>query len=208
MVTVADTTRWLQAYAREIDTHAAELTELDSVIGDADHGSNMSRGMGFVKEALESAEFDSLDLLCKKVGMTLVSRVGGASGALYGTFFLRMAGALGSETDVSPQSLGDALKAGVAGIQERGKAQPGDKTMVDALQPAVTAYAAAVTDGGDLKAALAAAAAAADEGRDATTPMQARKGRASYLGERSIGHQDPGATSAALLIRTAAETLG
>ena len=183
--------RWLGAFAAAVTEHAAELTELDSAIGDADHGSNLERGMKAVLAALDADPPGDAAVLLKKAGMTLVSTVGGASGPLYGTFFLRMAAAA-----PDPAAM---FRAGLEGVLTRGKAVPGDKTMVDALTPAVEALEA----GGSLQAAAAAAAA----GRDATTPMVARKGRASYLGERSVGHQDPGATSMAMLIEAAAQTL-
>lgn len=197
-------TAWLRAFAGAIHEHAAELTELDSAIGDADHGSNMDRGMTAVAAALDADEFASAPALFKKVGMTLVSSVGGASGPLYGTFFLRFGGALG-EGDADVTALGAALHAGIDGIVQRGKAEVGDKTMVDAWMPAVQAYDDARGDG--LAAALRAAAEAAARGRDSATPLVAHKGRASYLGERSAGHQDPGATSTVLLIESAAATL-
>lgn len=196
---------WLRAFAGAIHDNAAELTELDSAIGDADHGSNMDRGMRAVVAALDAGEFDTPAALFKKVGMTLVSSVGGASGPLYGTFFLRFGGALGDGA-VDAATLGDALRAGVEGIVQRGRAETGDKTMIDAWLPALEAYDATQADG--IGPALQAAAEAAAGGRDATTPLVARKGRASYLGERSAGHQDPGATSTVLLLEAAAAALG
>jgi phosphoenolpyruvate---glycerone phosphotransferase subunit DhaL len=198
--------RWLRAFADGIAAHADELTRLDSAIGDADHGANMARGTAAVVAKLDTS--GGTAVLLKQAGMTLVSTVGGASGPLYGTFFLRMAGAAGDADALDAAALAAALRAGVDGVVARGKAGPGDKTMLDALLPALDALDAAVAaDPGDLAGALRAAADAAAAGRDATVPMQARKGRASYLGERSIGHQDPGATSAALLLETAAATL-
>ncbi len=193
---------WLSDFAAEIHEHAGLLTELDSAIGDADHGANMDRGMKAVV-ALDPAGFATAADLCKKAGMTLVSTVGGASGPLYGTFLLRFAAALGGPDAAA--ELGAALRAGVEGILARGKAERGDKTMVDALLPALDAYDAARGEG--VAAALNAAAAAAAQGRDATIPLVARKGRASYLGERSAGHQDPGATSVTMLLEAAARTL-
>lgn len=198
--------RWLRAFADGIAAHADELTRLDSAIGDADHGANMARGTAAVLAKLDVSGGPAV--LLKQAGMTLVSTVGGASGPLYGTFFLRMAGAAGDADALDAAGLAAALRAGVDGVVARGKAGPGDKTMLDALLPALDALDAAVAaDPGDLAGALRAAADAAAAGRDATVPMQARKGRASYLGERSIGHQDPGATSAALLLETAAAAL-
>lgn len=195
---------WMRRYAGVIQENAELLTELDSAIGDADHGSNMDRGMKAVVAALDAAEFTSAAELFKKVGMTLVSSVGGASGPLYGTFFLRLGGKLG-DGPVDADALGIALHAGVDGIVQRGKAEVGDKTMIDAWVPALEAYDAARSDG--LTAALQAAATAAAQGRDKATELVAHKGRASYLGERSAGHQDPGATSTVLLVETAAATL-
>lgn len=195
---------WLADYASVVSENAALLTDLDRQIGDADHGSNMDRGMKAVA-ALDPSEFDSPSAYLKKAGMTLVSTVGGASGPLYGTFFLRMAGAWPEQADAA--GLGVALHAGLEGILARGKAVEGDKTMVDALTPAVLAYDAAVASGADIATALAEAARACAQGRDETIPMVARKGRASYLGERSAGHMDPGSASVTMLIESAARTL-
>jgi dihydroxyacetone kinase-like protein len=196
---------WLRAFASTVHDNAKQLTELDSAIGDADHGSNMDRGMKAVVAAIDSTQFDAADALFKKVGMTLVSTVGGASGPLYGTFFLRFGGALQGVDEASAVELGAALRAGFEGIVSRGKAEAGDKTMVDAWEPALEAYDGAASEG--LEPALKAAAAAAAKGRDDTIPLVARKGRASYLGERSAGHQDPGATSTTMLLESAAATL-
>ena len=198
---------WLRDLAATLHDNAAYLTELDSAIGDADHGSNMDRGFSAVVAVLDETTFESVDELLKKAGMTLVSKVGGASGPLYGTFFLRFGTALAG-VEVSPATVGEALKAGVGGILARGKAEVGDKTMYDAWAPALSAYDEAVAGGADLRGALVAAAEAAAKGRDATVPLVARKGRASDLGERSAGHQDPGATSTTLLLESAARTLG
>ncbi|OLT06028.1 dihydroxyacetone kinase subunit L [Pseudonocardia sp. CNS-004] len=199
--------RWIRAFAAAITEHEAELTRLDSAIGDADHGANMTRGLKAVVAKLDDGAATGPGALLKQTGMTLVSTVGGASGPLYGTFFLRMATAVGDTDTLDGAAFAAALRAGVEGVVARGKAEAGDKTMYDALAPAVDALDAAL-GGEDAAGALSAAAAAAAAGRDATTPMQARKGRASYLGERSVGHQDPGATSAALLVQAAADTLG
>ena len=204
MTDVEAMTRWLRDYAEVVRANAGLLTELDAAIGDADHGTNMDRGMQAVVAALETG-FDTPDALLKKAGMTLVSTVGGASGPLYGTFFLRFGTALAGITDIGAEDLGKALRAGVEGIVARGKAVLGDKTMYDAWAPALEAYDAAAADG--TGPAIAAAAEAAAKGRDSTIPLVARKGRASYLGERSAGHQDPGATSTALLLDSAARTL-
>lgn len=196
---------WLRDYAGVIRENAAYLTELDSAIGDADHGSNLDRGMQAVVAQLDAEAFETPGELLKKAGMTLVSKVGGASGPLYGTFLLRFGTALTGE--VTAASLGEALRAGIGGVLARGKAELGDKTMYDALAPALEAYDAAVASGGGVADALKAAADAAAQGRDATIPLVARKGRASYLGERSAGHQDPGATSSTMLLESAARTL-
>ncbi|TDD58485.1 dihydroxyacetone kinase subunit L [Kribbella antibiotica] len=199
-------TDWLRDSAQVLHDNAAYLTELDSAIGDADHGANMDRGFGAVVAVLDETSFDTVDELLKKAGMTLVSKVGGASGPLYGTFFLRFGTALAG-VKLTPAAIGEGLRAGVGGILARGKAEIGDKTMYDAWGPALDAYDTAVAGGGDLAAALTAAAEASAKGRDATVPLEARKGRASYLGERSVGHQDPGATSTTLLLESAARTL-
>ncbi|MEV6284086.1 dihydroxyacetone kinase subunit DhaL [Kribbella sp. NPDC051770] len=204
---VDDFANWLRDLAASLHENAAYLTELDSAIGDADHGSNMDRGFQAVVAVLDETSFTAVDELLKKAGMTLVSKVGGASGPLYGTFFLRFGTALAG-VEVSAATVGEALKAGVGGILARGKAEVGDKTMYDAWAPALSAYDEAVAGGSDLRGALVAAAEAAAKGRDETVPLVARKGRASYLGERSAGHQDPGATSTTLLLESAARTLG
>ena len=195
---------WVRAYARVIGEKAQLLTDLDAAIGDADHGINMARGMTAVVAALDESESSDMAALCKQVGMTLVKSVGGASGPLYGTFFLRMGTAIGSAESVEAADFAKALRAGVEGVVQRGRAEAGDKTMFDALAPALDALDAALGSGAGLAAALADATVAAEKGRDATESMVARKGRASYLGQRSVGHQDPGATSAAMLIAAAA----
>jgi dihydroxyacetone kinase-like protein len=198
---------WLGRFTELVTEQRAYLTELDSAIGDADHGANMSRGMTAVMEKLDGATPGAADELFKTVGMTLVTSVGGASGPLYGTFFLRMGMSAGAASSVDAPALGAALRAGLDGVVARGKAEAGDKTMFDAMAPAIDAYDAAVLGGASPAAAAAAAFAAAETGRDATEPLVARKGRASYLGERSAGHLDPGATSTALLFQALAETL-
>jgi len=195
---------WIREFARVIDENAQLLSDLDAAIGDADHGINMERGMTAVLGALDEAAPTDMSGLCKQVGMTLVKSVGGASGPLYGTFFLRMAAPLGATEDVAATDFAAALRAGVEGVVQRGRAESGDKTMYDALAPALDALDAALASGADLSKALSDAAAAAQSGRDATESMVARKGRASYLGQRSVGHQDPGATSSAMLIAAAA----
>src|SRR5215213_9864980 len=200
-------TGWVREFARVIGEKAEYLTDLDAAVGDADHGINMDRGMRAVVDALDANAPADMAALCKLVGMTLVKSVGGASGPLYGTFFLRMAPALGSGDSVDAADFAKALRAGVEGVVQRGRAEAGDKTMFDALAPALDALDAALASGEDLSAALADATVAAEKGRDATESMVARKGRASYLGQRSVGHIDPGATSAAMLIAAAASAL-
>ncbi|MEU1281364.1 dihydroxyacetone kinase subunit DhaL [Streptomyces sp. NPDC005805] len=185
--------RWLTLAAAAVDREADRLTELDSAIGDADHGSNLKRGFAAVTAALEKEPPATPGTVLTLAGRQLISSVGGASGPLYGTLLRRTGKALGEAAEVTPGELAEALRTGVAAVAQLGGAAAGDKTMLDALEPAV----AALTDSAD---SFAAAATAAEEGAVATVPLQARKGRASYLGERSIGHQDPGATSSALLI--------
>ena len=208
VVGVAALQSWLSLFAEEVATNRDLLTRLDSAIGDADHGANLDRGMTAVVAALGKEPPETPAALFKTTGMTLVSTVGGASGPLYGTFFLRMAGSVGEADSLDTAGFAAALRAGVDGVVARGRAQAGDKTMYDALAPACDALDDAVAEGEPLSTGLASASEAADAGRDATIPMLARKGRASYLGERSVGHQDPGATSAALLVATAAQALG
>ena len=199
-LSVADLEAWVRRSAELISEHAEELTELDAAIGDADHGTNMKRGLAAAVEAVGAGGFTAADALLKKVGTTLVSTVGGASGPLYGTFFLRTGSALAGQAGsdgLDAQTLADSLEAGVGGIAARGRATAGEKTMLDAWRPALEALRA---HPGDLAAGVAAAARAAAAGRDATKPMVATKGRASYLGERSVGHIDPGAASTALIL--------
>jgi len=211
LVDVEALDRWIREFAGQVAAHKELLTQLDAAIGDADHGANMDRGMTAVVAALDGSRPANAGLLLKQVGMTLVSTVGGASGPLYGTFFLRMATASGEVTALDGQAFAKALRAGLEGVVSRGKAEAGDKTMYDALAPAVEALEGALSAAAPLTEALTealrAATRAAEDGRDATIAMLARKGRASYLGERSVGHQDPGATSAALLVAAAATAL-
>ena len=202
-VTTAVLELWVRNFAQLIDENRDHLTELDAAIGDADHGSNMDRGMKAAVAALDASPPATAGALFSKVGMTLVSTVGGASGPLFGTLFMRMGSSLGDADAVTPTDLASALRAGLGGVVDRGKAGDGDKTMYDALAPAVDALDAALLEHDGLADAFEAARAAAESGRDATTPMLARKGRASYLGERSVGHQDPGATTVALLLEAA-----
>jgi dihydroxyacetone kinase-like protein len=203
IVTTADLEAWVRTFAQLVADNRDHLTELDAAIGDADHGSNMDRGMRAAVAALDESRPATAAALFSKVGMTLVSTVGGASGPLFGTLFMRMAGPLGDAENTSAGAVAAALRAGLGGVVDRGKAGPGDKTMYDALAPAVDALDAALGDDEPLSTALKHARDAAAAGRDATTPMLARKGRASYLGERSVGHQDPGATTVALLLEAA-----
>ncbi len=205
-VTVERLVGWLSAFRDAVHEHGDHLTELDSAIGDADHGTNLIRGMDAVMAAVGSPPETAGDLL-KKVGMTLVTSVGGASGPLYGTFFLRAATAAGDATVLDGPALLAALRAGLEGIVARGKAEAGDKTMYDALAPAIAAFEEALGAGAEPADAARAAADAAATGRDATEPMLALKGRASYLGERSVGHIDPGAASSALLLAALADAL-
>ena len=198
---------WIRAFAAVVAENKEYLTELDAAIGDADHGINMNRGMQAVLGKLDAGDQADIGALLKTVGMTLVSTVGGASGPLYGTLFLQMGTSAAGKSDLSGDDWAAALAAGVAGVQRRGKAELCDKTMIDALVPAVETVRSALADGSTVKEALRRSADAARDGMTATIPLVARKGRASYLGERSANHQDPGATSSWLLLRTAAETL-
>jgi dihydroxyacetone kinase-like protein len=201
----ADAARaWVVAAAATIRENADHLTQLDSAIGDADHGVNLNRGFTAVVAALDGFEADGPGAVLVKTGTTLISKVGGASGPLYGSAFRAIGRAIdGPETDAVV--FGAALRDGLAAIRKLGAAAPGDKTMVDALAPAVEAFDDAAVGG--LKAAAEAAADAAEAGAKATAELQARKGRASYLGARSVGHQDPGATSTALILRALAEVV-
>jgi phosphoenolpyruvate---glycerone phosphotransferase subunit DhaL len=198
---------WLTAFAAKVTENKEYLTELDSAIGDADHGINMDRGMQAVLGKLDGvADGGDPGQLLKTVGMTLISTVGGASGPLYGTLFMQAGTALAGKTEVTGDDWANALDAAIAGVQRLGKAEPGDKTMIDALIPGRDALRAALGDGASLEDAAQRSAEAAEAGMIATIPLVAKKGRASYLGERSAGHQDPGATSSHLLLRTAADT--
>lgn len=204
-VTTAVLEEWVRRFAHLVAENRDYLTELDAAIGDADHGSNMDRGMKAAVAALDATPPATAGALFSRVGMTLVSTVGGASGPLFGTLFLRIGSTLGDHESTSPLDVAAALRAGLGGVVDRGKAGPGDKTMYDALAPAVDALDKTLGEGADLVAGLRDARDAATAGRDATTPMLARKGRASYLGERSVGHQDPGATTVALLLEAATD---
>jgi len=198
---------WIERYATRIAEEKDYLTKLDSDIGDADHGSNMHRGFQAVLAKKSELQGKDIGALLKIVAMTLISNVGGAAGALYGTFFLQASAVAGTRTELSPNEFLYILEKGLAGIVLRGKAAIGDKTMVDALQPAVKACKKSIEAGETLSQVLTKAVAAAETGLKSTIPLMARRGRASYLGERSIDHQDPGATSTYLLFKAAAETL-
>jgi dihydroxyacetone kinase-like protein len=204
VISTGDFSRFLETFAARIHDAKEELTQLDSAIGDADHGINMDRGMTAIKELLPGLRDGDAGTLFKQTGMKLISTVGGASGPLYGTFFLRLGTAFGTATAIGPTELAAGFRAGLEGVIARGKAGLDDKTMVDAMVPAVTALEAGT---GDLPSALDAAAIAAAGGRDRVTPLVARKGRASYLGERSAGHQDPGATSTTILFESLRDAL-
>ncbi|GAC1511324.1 MAG: dihydroxyacetone kinase subunit DhaL [Chloroflexota bacterium] len=199
--------RWIERYTAELADNKEYLTQLDSDIGDSDHGINMDRGFRAVAGSLPDQEKKSIDGLLKAAGMTLIKTVGGASGPLYGTIFLRMAASATGKETLSASDLGALLAAGQKGIVDRGKAKVGDATMLDTWEPAVRAYEDAVATGENTVQALQAATHAAEQGMKSTIPLVARKGRASYLGERSVGHQDPGATSSFLFFHTLLETL-
>ncbi|WP_024874727.1 dihydroxyacetone kinase subunit DhaL [Saccharomonospora piscinae] len=196
----------LRAAADTVAEHRVELTDLDRPIGDADHGENLNRGFTALVASLDGGAPETPGAVLKLAATTLISKVGGAAGPLYGTAFLRAATAVGQASELNAAAVATALRAGLDGVVARGKAEVGDATMVDALAPAVEAAQAATSDG--IAAVLAAAADAADAGADSTIPLVARKGRASYLGQRSAGHLDPGARSTALLLRTFAASAG
>jgi phosphoenolpyruvate---glycerone phosphotransferase subunit DhaL len=204
-----DVVRWIRAFAAEVGANKEQLTQLDAAVGDGDHGINMQRGMTAVLVKLDAAsEEQDIGALLKTAGMTLVSTVGGAGGPLYGTLFLQMGTAVSGKDELGPDDWAAALEAGIAGVQARGKAEAGDKTMIDALIPGRDALKSALAGGASFEDALRQSADAAEQGMRDTIPLVARKGRASYLGERSAGHQDPGATSSHLLLEAAAETWG
>ena len=194
--------------ASAMEEHRRHLTKLDSEIGDGDHGNNMHRGFGAALERLEGADPSTPADALKAVSMALISKVGGAAGPLYGTAFLRASSALAGKEDPSPEDVAAALEAAVGGVKQRGKAEAGDKTMVDALEPAAEAAKEAASSGKGVGEVLRAAAEAANEGSEATVPLTARRGRANYLGERAAGHMDPGARSSYLLLDAAARALG
>ena len=198
---------WARLAADAVRERREELTALDAAIGDGDHGLNIQRGFHKAAEKLHAQEGQDLGSLAKSTGMTLLSSVGGASGPLYGTLFLKAAPALNGKTDLDTATLAQAIADGVAGLAARGQAVVGDKTMIDVWQPAAAALQQAAADGADLATASAKAAAVAQEAAESTIPLVAKKGRASYLGERSAGHKDPGAASSALLLQCLAESV-
>ena len=205
-ITTEDTVRWLQQLAQVLHENREYLTQLDSPIGDADHGINMDRGFKAVMDKLPTVANMDIGSILKTVGTTLVSTVGGASGPLYGTAFLRAGMATAGKYELYEPDYTTMLEAALEGIRARGKAQPGEKTIVDALTPALAAAREAQAQGLDISHITRSASDAAEAGMKATIPMLATKGRASYLGERSIGHQDPGATSSWLMLKTLADT--
>jgi dihydroxyacetone kinase-like protein len=204
-ITRDDVINWLNECGKVITENKDYLTQLDSAIGDADHGANMDRGFKAALAKLPTVADKDIGTLFKSVGMTLVQTVGGAGGPLYGTFFMQAGTTTANKMELTVADWSAALEAALNGVIARGKAQLQDKTMVDALTPALNALKQAVADGTDQNEALRRSAAAAEQGMKDTIPLVARKGRASYLGERSAGHQDPGATSSYLLLKAAAD---
>lgn len=207
MVTRDQILQWLEKTAAVLDENKKYLTQLDAAIGDADHGTNMDRGFKKVSTQLAGVADKDIGAILKTTGMALISSVGGAAGPLYGTFFMRAGQAVGAKTELSAEELAAMLEAGLEGVIQRGKANLQDKTMVDALTPAAKAMRQAVDNSSSIEAAMDAAVAAAEQGMKDTIPLVARKGRASYLGERSAGHQDPGATSSYLMLNALREAL-
>jgi phosphoenolpyruvate---glycerone phosphotransferase subunit DhaL len=206
LMTNEDIMRWIECTADVLRENRTYLTDLDSAIGDADHGINMDRGFSAIRDKFPTMATMDIPTRIKTVGSTLISTVGGAAGPLYGTAYLRAAGAVAGKQELTSADVVAMLEAFLGGIVARGKAQPGEKTMVDALTPALNAAQQALNDGATIEQITDRAATAAEEGAKATIPLLATKGRASYLGERSIGHQDPGATSSSLILRCLAET--
>ncbi len=207
MVTKQHILQWLQAVAIALEHNKDYLIELDAAIGDADHGINMNRGFQKVVSQLPSVAEKDIGSILKTVSMTLISTVGGASGPLYGTMFLRSSTAVAGKSELTDEDMVALLEAAVDGIIQRGKANLGDKTMLDALWPASDAFKQAVANGASTQEALQHAVAAAEQGMKDTIPLVAKKGRASYLGDRSANHQDPGATSTYLILKTLLETV-
>ncbi len=207
MVTNKQILEWLHSVAIAIEQNKDYLTELDAAIGDADHGINMNRGFQKVKDKLVSVADEDIESILKTVSMTLISGVGGASGPLYGTLFLRASMAVKGKQELSEEDMAALLQSGLDGVVQRGKANRGDKTMLDALAPAVDAFKQAIAAGSTTVEGLKKAVVAAEEGMKNTIPLVAKKGRASYLGERSAGHQDPGATSSYLILQVLLNTI-
>ncbi len=207
MITKKQIIQWLDEFANVLATNKEYLTELDSAIGDADHGINMNRGFSKVKEKLLTVEDKDIGTILKTISMTLISSVGGASGPLYGTFFLKASTVTANKEDLNSKDLGDLFQIGLDGVKQRGKANLDDKTMIDALEPAIIRYKEKISEGESLIDAMKEAVTAAENGMKNTIPLVARKGRASYLGERSIGHQDPGATSTYLMLKSLLKVL-
>ena len=199
---------WITALQQVYSENKEYLTDLDSAIGDADHGINMNRGFTNAIAELEKSQPEDIDAILKTVAMTLIRTVGGAAGPLYGTFFMRASTACAGKTELDSADVVALFEAGLGGVLQRGKAELNDKTMVDALTPAVEAMKNGLNNGSSLGQILEQGTAAAEKGMKDTIPLQARKGRASYLGERSIGHQDPGATSSYLMLKTAVKVWG
>jgi dihydroxyacetone kinase-like protein len=207
MVTKAQIVAWLERSAKVLAENKTYLTDLDSAIGDADHGINMDRGFRKIMEKLPDVVETDIGNILKTTGMTLMSSVGGASGPLYGTLFMRGGMTVASKEELDKEEVYDMLKASMEGMVQRGRPQLGDKTMYDAWHPALEALRTALDNGDEVVPALEKAVNAAKEGMEATIPMLAKKGRASYLGERSIGHQDPGATSSYLVLKALYDTI-
>jgi len=205
-ITRDDTLNWVKAVASVINENSTYLTELDAAIGDADHGANMDRGFKAVMNKMPEISDKDIGTIFKTVGMTLISTVGGAGGPLYGTFFLQVGMKTAGKMELSLTDWADALEAALNGVIMRGKAELGDKTMVDALTPAVAVLKQSIPESQPIHKVLELSAEAAKKGMEGTIPLVARKGRASYLGERSAGHQDPGATSSFLILKAAADT--
>jgi len=200
MITNTQILQWFENTADLIDENSSYLTKLDTAIGDADHGNNMKRGFTKVRELLPELEDKDIGAILKTVAMKLISSVGGASGPLYGTFYLQASNKAKGSNELDGNQFGELLQAGLEGIKMRGKASLEDKTIIDALEPAVEAYTNSINDGDSIPDALESAVSAAEKGAEDTIPMIAKKGRASYMGERSKGHKDPGATSMTMIL--------
>jgi dihydroxyacetone kinase-like protein len=201
-LSLGDLRGWLEHFAAAVVAQEATLNQLDSATGDGEHGSNLARGVDAMQRVLDEGSFADAQALLSAVGMAVVNSVGGASGALYGTVFLRLSDVGAGTAHIDLQRLTDGFTSAAAGISELGRTQPGDKTLLDAIHPAVRALEASMAASSEMPAALEAAALAAEAGRDSTADMQARVGRGSYLGDRSLGHVDAGATSMAQLFRS------